>query len=151
MALRQRLEAVEGYAHQVTQELNLVRAQLAEMAALPTVAAADQPQRLDLPQPLDLPPAVEVPEPDDLPEYAAVFRQIELPETPPIWAGPPTVWTGPTEPPSLSLDIPLVAAEDPEAVHAAVAPSWRDDMYSMAAPRTAPLIDVVPTVTRRAS
>ncbi len=145
VALRQRLETVEAYAQQVTAEVNLLRAQVAELSARPTAPAADQPQPLDLPRP------VVVPEPDDLPEYAAVVRQIELPETPPIWAGPPAVWTGPAEQPSLSLDIPLVATDDPEAVHAAVAPSWRDDMFSMAAPRSAPLIDVVPTVTRRAS
>jgi hypothetical protein len=162
-ALRQRLGAVEAYAHQVTQELELVRAQLAEVSARPAAPAPepwpdllppvdlsppldtpplDTPAQYDLPRPVDLPEPVDVPEQVELPEYAAVYRQIELPETPPIWAGPPTAAS------ALSLDIPLVAPEHPQG---AAADLWPRDELSVAAVPRPPLIDTVPTVTRRAS
>ena len=170
MALRQRLEAVEAYAEQVTQELNLVRAELAAVSERPSGEVVDPWAHLSLLPPVDLSlPADAYPqgglsEPEDPPEYSAVVRQIELPETPPVWAGPPATWAGPAETPTadsgpvaeqavggewsgLSLDIPLVAAVTGDATVV----SAEFDEVSMAAARPAPLIDTVPTVTRRAS
>ena len=154
----------------LTQELDLVRAELAAVSAPPASAATETWPPVGLVPPVDLSPSVDAYpysgqyEPEDPPEYAAVVRQIELPETPPIWAGPPVTWVNPAEAPlaetepvaetamsgewsGFSLDIPLVAASAGDGRSLTV----ELDDVSLATARPAPLIDTVPTVTRRAS